>query len=183
MALPYDHRMTQPMIKTTVIAALTLAALATEASPGTSGTGSGVVDRRRAQHHDGMTLDDNDGLPAENHLRRNARIRRGATGARSPARVSGAGQTALTWRVNLRPWRGPPPVRTASAIASPAMPGPLLSRPYPAPPAPTPLPTTSPPPAPLHASGSPAAAADWRDRRSKRTSSVRPSGKRTSKLP
>ena len=32
MVLPYDHRMAQPMIKTTAIAALTLAALATEAS-------------------------------------------------------------------------------------------------------------------------------------------------------
>ena len=37
----------------------------------------------------------------ENHLRRIARIRREATGARSPAKVSGAGQTALTLGFNL----------------------------------------------------------------------------------
>ena len=61
-----------------------------------------------------------------NHLR-TASIRREATGARSPARASGAGRTAQTLGFNLKPWRDLRPTHKdgPSKLSAP-VPGPLL---------------------------------------------------------
>jgi hypothetical protein len=61
-----------------------------------------------------------------NHLR-TASIRREATGARSPARASGAGRTAQTLGFNLKPWRDLRPThKDGPSKLSVPVPGPLL---------------------------------------------------------